>query len=383
MDYSDYRCKLCQAFCAAEAFSDKQRKRLRAGKTGSCAGCQEDILALKRSAFAAQERSADGQLESVSADNWRFWQEGLAALPRGHEMLSRWLQKELRRSDSEADSARVGMAPAWLEELRAERVLAYDAVAYPFEQLFCAMFETSDLAGLHKAPLNQVPLCPTLLRAYHLAGLKRPKSWRQKEKWQKRYVQSFRRSAQYLCFLEVYHRFMLELVVPMLGHELLYQCPPTLRCQMPGVVPMGRPHRDSDFAAHHGAEINFWIPVTQVWGSNSLQTESAPGREDFHPLQLGPGELVVFNGSRCLHYTLPNETDSVRVSFDFRVIPKSLAGNWRHVVKSTTASELAQYEFICTEQQRDLLASRKEISHANGSKDSCSQAAAQNIITAR
>jgi hypothetical protein len=33
-----------------------------------------------------------------------------------------------------------------------------------------------------------------------------------------------------------------------------------------------------------------------------------------------------FNGNRCRHYTEANSTDSTRVSFDFRVIPRSL---WR------------------------------------------------------
>merc|ERR1712232_1221999 len=129
---------------------------------------------------------------------------------------------------------------------------------------------------------------------------------------------------------------------------LLFQWPPALRCQMPSVVAMGSPHRDSDFSAHHGAEVNFWVPVTRVWGSNSLQVESEPGKEDFHPLELEYGEFVVFNGSRCLHYTVPNSTDSARVSFDFRVIPSSLLGGWRHVVSTGTTSELAMYDFRST-----------------------------------
>merc|ERR1711981_506931 len=95
---------------------------------------------------------------------------------------------------------------------------------------------------------------------------------------------------------------------------------------MPSPVPSCTPHRDSDYAAHHGAEINFWIPLTRVWGSNSLFVESRPGKEDFHPLELGPGELAIFNGSKCLHYTRANDTNCTRVSFDFRVIPKSLIG---------------------------------------------------------
>jgi hypothetical protein len=46
------------------------------------------------------------------------------------------------------------------------------------------------------------------------------------------------------------------------------------------------------------------------------------------------GELQLFYGNQCVHYTLPNATDHTRVSIDFRVIPRTvrpfgLAG-WRH-----------------------------------------------------
>ena len=37
----------------------------------------------------------------------------------------------------------------------------------------------------------------------------------------------------------------------------------------------------------------------------------------------GVGQCVLFWGNQCLHYTLPNDTDTTRVSIDFRVVPKS------------------------------------------------------------
>jgi|Transcript_53289 hypothetical protein len=36
-----------------------------------------------------------------------------------------------------------------------------------------------------------------------------------------------------------------------------------------------------------------------------------------------PRAVGRFWGSQCLHYTVPNETGVCRVSFDFRVIPRS------------------------------------------------------------
>lgn len=364
-------CKLCGAWCHETRFQERQWKRAVGGKPATCVGCQDAVALLKREAYAkeAAERSrtdglAGGSLEVVSTASLRFWEAALEAVSSqvgaGQVgMLRRWLRDEMAWQAREPHHAsarahlltmRSEQAPAWLEEARAERVVQYDLGEFPFPQLLCDLFESPDLAKLHEAePPQRPPLCPTLLKAYHLAGVKRPRAWRQKERWRERHLQQFRASGPFCRFLEVYHRFVNVVVKAEVGtsEELLYQCPPTLRCQMPGVVPMGRPHRDSDFAAHHGAEINFWLPGTRVWGSNSLYAESSPGLEDFRPFELEPGQVLIFNGSRCLHYTKANSTDSTRVSFDFRVIPRSLAAGWRHAGGSA-ANELSLYEFAST-----------------------------------
>ena len=62
----------------------------------------------------------------------------------------------------------------------------------------------------------------------------------------------------------------------------------------------------------------------QVWGTNTLHVESKPGLGDFHPLKLSYGQLCRFWGNQCHHYTVANQTDFTRVSFDLRVIPRSL-----------------------------------------------------------
>ncbi|CAE8699963.1 unnamed protein product, partial [Polarella glacialis] len=349
--------------------------KAQAGQAACCIECQDTIKALKRAALLAQEAASSEQppshlqhLEEVSSQNLLFWEQGvLAVIAEGQSstcwrdgMLQRWLATELDSQqaapavldDASSKAAAVFQCPAWLNEVRNERVVRYDTTAFPFEELFQALFECSELAALHLQELSEkpVPLCPTLLRAYHAAGLKRPPSWKRAVMWQERRVKQFRRSEPYRRFIETYRRFIHQVVLPLVGcsEGLMYQSPPTLRCQMPSVVCMGSPHRDSDFSAHHGGEINFWMPVTRVWGSNTLHTESEPGKGDFHPLELSPGELVVFNGSQCLHYTEANRTDSTRVSFDFRVIPKSLIGDWRHTVSTGTVSELALYDFVST-----------------------------------
>jgi hypothetical protein len=47
----------------------------------------------------------------------------------------------------------------------------------------------------------------------------------------------------------------------------------------------------------------------------------------FQPVELTYGQGFRFNGNECRHYTLPNATDSTRVSIDLRVVPMHLWTN--------------------------------------------------------
>ena len=47
------------------------------------------------------------------------------------------------------------------------------------------------------------------------------------------------------------------------------------------------------------------------------------------------GEALRFNGLNCMHHTVPNTSDRCRVSFDFRVIPRSF---WRDDFARRTGS---------------------------------------------
>jgi len=63
------------------------------------------------------------------------------------------------------------------------------------------------------------------------------------------------------------------------------------------------------------------VPITPVFGTNTLWVESRPGRHDYHALELGLGECVRFYGNQCMHFTVPNDTPHTRVSLDLRVVP--------------------------------------------------------------
>ena len=100
---------------------------------------------------------------------------------------------------------------------------------------------------------------------------------------------------------------------------VLYQKKPILRVVLPGSVPPSELHCDADYF-HDANEINFWVrtsylsllasyilpltsyflhpklcddqvPITPVWGSNSLWAESAAGVGDFAPFEALPGQV--------------------------------------------------------------------------------------------
>jgi len=118
---------------------------------------------------------------------------------------------------------------------------------------------------------------------------------------------------------------------------------------LPNNVAVGQKHRDSDY--HHAEhEINFWVPLTKVWDTNSLFLESEPNKGDFHslhPMQFG--QIFRFWGNQCYHYNELNQTGHTRVSFDLRIIPHS---RFRPVdgvaVKSGLKFDIGGYYEICS-----------------------------------
>ena len=123
-------------------------------------------------------------------------------------------------------------------------------------------------------------------------------------------------------FHEIYSAFIRGVAAPFFAdpESVVCQRDPTFRCVMPSDSAVGIPHCDADYL-HQASEINFWLPLTRVYGSNTLWVESSPGLGDFHPLELEYGQAAVFYGNQCRHYTMANDTPTTRVSIDFRVIP--------------------------------------------------------------
>jgi len=96
------------------------------------------------------------------------------------------------------------------------------------------------------------------------------------------------------------------------------RCPPCFRVHPPGWDSISPFHKDSEYGLSPEA-INVWIPMTPVWDTNSLWIGTyGGGRNDLRPVCLRYGEALLFDAVNLLHGSKENQTDSTRVSFDFR-----------------------------------------------------------------
>jgi hypothetical protein len=182
----------------------------------------------------------------------------------------------------------------------------YDIQKYNFVSLFEALFKTNNLQNLHKeldkeyGIFNQ-PGKDTDTKFHNVFY------GRMREGWPE--------------FIELYNEFIRETVAPIIGakEKLIYQRWPSFRVHLPNNLAVGGWHCDSDYN-HPIGEVNFILALTPMFESNTTIAESEPGKKDFRQLEADPGEIIKFNGNKCMHGNLPNKTGVTRVSFDFRVL---------------------------------------------------------------
>jgi len=196
--------------------------------------------------------------------------------------------------------------------LRLERSFLFDVETYPLHQILADTIGVEDLSLIHqhKEQNKRVLLSPLL----------DPDSRKAFHKCYDNFVTS-------ICIPELHSRAMSENIFNITsstrnsGPEEIcyrYQAFPCLRVMRPGEFSIG-PHCDISYG-HSIGSINFHIPLTPTFGTNALYTETHPGREDWHPLTAKSRGLgYIFDGARCLHFSLENMTDRTRVSLDFRI----------------------------------------------------------------
>lgn len=100
----------------------------------------------------------------------------------------------------------------------------------------------------------------------------------------------------------------------------IYQAFPSIRIQYFDSITIP-PHYDADDLGKHPiGEKNFIIPITEMYGTNSMFIESQPKKKDFKGIELKYGDLLYFNGNKCVHYNMKNIESKTRISLDFRII---------------------------------------------------------------
>jgi hypothetical protein len=120
---------------------------------------------------------------------------------------------------------------------------------------------------------------------------------------------------------DLYRRFVSHMSDRVFGDvEVYHQAVPTFRVQFPNNLGVAEMHKDSDYR-HQNGELNFWVPLTPVWGSNTIWVEASRGGHNYQPWTLKPGQVLVFDSVNWRHGNITNTTGRARVSFDFRMIP--------------------------------------------------------------
>ena len=119
-----------------------------------------------------------------------------------------------------------------------------------------------------------------------------------------------------------YKAFLRLVLVPYFKENLVFQARPTFRIHWVGNLSVGSYHKDSEYN-HPLEELNFWIPITNAFGTNSIFIESEPDKGDFKSQFVEYGSVLQFPGGLLKHGNQINNTSQTRVSFDFRVIPES------------------------------------------------------------
>jgi hypothetical protein len=200
------------------------------------------------------------------------------------------------------------------------RRTTYDIKKYPFKDIVSNWLDTRDLHKLHE------------IRQYEHFDREHDQSTH----WHKMFYMMIGIDK---TFNKVYVNFLTDVIKPRFNEEIVYQKIPTFRIHLPGNVSVGEFHKDKDYRNKEWAEkvkeVNYYIPLTKAYGTNTIWTESKEDKGDFKSIDSSYGECVEWEASKLTHGNKDNVTSITRVSFDFRVIPKSRYIESNHLTINT------------------------------------------------
>jgi hypothetical protein len=189
------------------------------------------------------------------------------------------------------------------------RKLTYSTEDYPFANIISSILDTPDLSKIHEEG--------------HFEGYSLfTREEDQGTKYHKLYYSAFKDQ-----ILDLYDKFILDVIRPLYSEEIVYQKVPTFRLHFPGNISVGEYHKDKWYrnAEWHQdvEELNYFLPFTDAYDTNTIWAESEEDKKDFKAMETRYGECVQWDGANLLHGNKENETGSTRISVDFRVIAYS------------------------------------------------------------
>ena len=196
----------------------------------------------------------------------------------------------------------------------------YDIDIYSFRNIVSDWLETNNLSKLHK------------IKQYEHFVRENDQS----SMWHKIFYDKIRNDNS---FDEIYVKFLEEVIKPRYGEEIVYQKIPTFRVHLPGNIAVGEFHKDKYYRnvewAEKVKETNYYLPLTKAYGTNTIWAETEEDNGVFKSMDAEYGEFYEWDASNLTHGNEDNITSNTRVSFDFRVIPKSRYIESEHLTINT------------------------------------------------
>jgi len=180
-------------------------------------------------------------------------------------------------------------------------IISYDIKTYNFREIIQEMLDTSKLEEIH----NFVD--------YEVFTLDNDQS----SAFHRKFYGHCDKNPQ---FDDLYVDFIKNYISTYFNDKnLIFQKRPTFRIHYNNNLAVAEFHRDSNYN-HPIQEVNFFLPVTDCWDTNTIWIESEDGKADYSPVRLKYGQIFVFNGGMLTHGNKINKTGSSRISFDFRCL---------------------------------------------------------------
>ncbi len=176
----------------------------------------------------------------------------------------------------------------------------YDTKKYNFTSIVENMFKTKDLTNIHttyKNDYERFDVDSDQSTIYH-----------------KIFYEKMNED-----FIPLYEDFISNVILSDYECSILFQKSPTFRISLPGNVAVGGYHKDSDYN-HNSKEVNYFLPLTDAYDTNTLWYESSPGTGTYIPMNAKKGEYFIWDGANTMHGNKENKTGRCRISVDFRVI---------------------------------------------------------------